>query len=324
MVHQDFIVYFSFVVFLLITSFPFLNTAKAKWKAQTPILHQEHLLRNLPDCEIGYPTETNQDGRYIRHVTSPDHQRRKRRSIDRTDTPIYYNITYRGTTYSAKLRLNEELLSSGFVVETHKKGGRVEKTRLVDNCYLIGETSVYNLSVALSDCDGLSGAIDTGDDVLFIEPIINETAVKSKHQGKPHLLYTKSSLQKIDQVAFDMMGDNWKPNYASAKSAKGSTEKFIFQAARSFIRIVNQADRPVKIIYLDGKEEKLFAVLQVDGEQSINTFTSHRWLARDSISDKKLFIDGKKLYIPRVNLEYDRKTIYVTIPSMIRKSTIQK
>lgn len=115
----------------------------------------EHLLRNIPDCEIGYPTETNFEGQYIRHVTSPDHQRRKRRSIDRTDTPVYYNITYRGVTYSLKLRLNEDLLSSGFVVERHKKGGKVETTRLVDNCYLIGETAVYNLSVALSDCDGL-------------------------------------------------------------------------------------------------------------------------------------------------------------------------
>lgn len=71
---------------------------------------------------------------------------------------------------------------------------------------------------------------------------------------------------------------------------------------------------------MDGKQEMLFAVLQSSGEQGINTFTSHRWLARDSISEKQLLIDGKKLYIPRVNLEYDRKTIYVTIPSMTRST----
>jgi hypothetical protein len=63
-----------------------------------------------------------------------------------------------------------------------------------------------------------SGAIETGDDVLFIEPIINETAIRTKKQGKPHLIYRKSSLHMIDDVAFDMQGDHWKPNYASAKS----------------------------------------------------------------------------------------------------------
>jgi hypothetical protein len=121
----------------------------------TSFYFPEHLLRNLPEYEIGYPTEISHNGRYVRHVTSHDHKRRMRRSINRKDDPIYYNIKYRGANYDMKLKLNEQLLGSSFVVERHKKGGKVEKTSFAENCYLIGETTAYNLSAAISDCDGL-------------------------------------------------------------------------------------------------------------------------------------------------------------------------
>ncbi|KAK3707207.1 hypothetical protein QZH41_019560 [Actinostola sp. cb2023] len=163
--------------------------------------------------------------------------------------------------------------------------------------------------------DTKSGVIETPDGIIFIEPIINEAAVKTKEKGKPHLIYRQSSLKQIKDVAFDMQGDYWTPLYAGGKPARN---KFIFRAAKSYIRIINQSDRPVKVFYLDGDEEKLFSSFPIDDEQSINTFTSHRWIARDSISNKRLFIDGVKLFAPKANSEYDRKTITITIPKRLK------
>jgi len=63
-----------------------------------------------------------------------------------------------------------------------------------------------------------SGVIETPDDIIFIEPIINEAAVKTKEKGKPHLIYRQSSLKQIKDVAFDMQGDYWPPLFAGGKA----------------------------------------------------------------------------------------------------------
>ncbi|XP_020909865.2 A disintegrin and metalloproteinase with thrombospondin motifs 3 isoform X2 [Exaiptasia diaphana] len=288
---------------------------QTKIKASSASNHQEQLLQQLTEYEIDYPIETNPRGRYIRHVTSVDYGRRIRRSLDVYEGPVYYNVRYRGKDYRMKLRPNEKLLGQNFTVERFKKGGDVERTKFIEHCYLVGETTGFNLSAAISDCDGLSGAIETPDDILFIEPIINENAVKTKKKGKPHLIYRQSVLKKIQSVAFDMHGDLWKPLYAKGNSDK---KQFEFRGAKAFIRVVNSANRPVKVLYLDGDKEKLFANFPINDDQGINTFTSHRWLVRDTLTNKRLLIDGKKLYAPKANSAYERKTVYITIPKGLK------
>lgn len=112
-------------------------------------------MRHLSEYEIDYPIETNHHGRYVRHVTSPDHARRRRRSLKEHEGPVYYNLRYQGESYKLKLKLNNELFGKDFVVERYKKGGRIERTKFTEHCYLIGETNGSNLSAAISDCDGL-------------------------------------------------------------------------------------------------------------------------------------------------------------------------
>lgn len=78
-----------------------------------------------------------------------------RRSLDVYEGPVYYNVRYRGNDFHMKLRPNEKLLGQNFTVERFKKGGSVERTKFIEHCYLVGETTVFNLSAAISDCDGL-------------------------------------------------------------------------------------------------------------------------------------------------------------------------
>ena len=118
-------------------------------------LSLEHLLRHLSEYDIDYPTETTHNGRYIRHVSSSDHGRRRRRSLQIHEGPVYYQVRYRGKKYHMRLKLNENLFGKNFTIERHKKGGRVEITNFIEHCYLIGETTLSNHSAAISDCDGL-------------------------------------------------------------------------------------------------------------------------------------------------------------------------
>ena len=78
-----------------------------------------------------------------------------RRSLELNNGPVYYNVRYHGKEYRMELHRNSELLGSNFTIERHKKDGTVERTKLMDHCYLVGEIAGLNLSAAISDCDGL-------------------------------------------------------------------------------------------------------------------------------------------------------------------------
>ena len=56
--------------------------------------------------------------------------------------------------------MNDKLLGSDFVVERFKEDGKVEKTRVVDNCYLVGETEEAGFITAITDCDGLVSTLE--------------------------------------------------------------------------------------------------------------------------------------------------------------------
>ncbi|EDO37723.1 predicted protein [Nematostella vectensis] len=135
-----------------------LTAVESKTKHSSALERQEHLLRSLPSYEIDYPTQVTHNGRFVRHVTTSA-RHRSRRSIRNDDGyPVHYSLSFGGKIYQMRLHVNDKLLGSGFVVERHKKGGKIERSSVVENCYLVGEVQGSLHSAAISDCEGLATA----------------------------------------------------------------------------------------------------------------------------------------------------------------------
>ena len=54
-----------------------------------------------------------------------------------------------------KLRINKHLFGPNFNVEHYYGNGSTESVKMMEHCYLIGETVPHKYQVAVSDCDGL-------------------------------------------------------------------------------------------------------------------------------------------------------------------------
>ncbi|CAH3034862.1 unnamed protein product [Porites lobata] len=280
-------------------------------------LSTEHLINSLSEFDITYPTELDDRGRFKDHVTTLSNHRRRRRSTSEETGPITYQVSYKGKTVKLFLRLNTKLFGSDFVVERHKEDGSIETKTVTDQCYLVGEAESFHTSVAISDCDGLAGIIELGNDTIFIEPVLNTSLLAQRgwtRPGRPHLMYSKEMLgrNQLHDLSFDRFDDGY------LRRGLKVEKKLIDTAAASqssYITLMNLARRAVKIYYINYGKELLFRILQDGQSQDVDTFTVHKWIAKDYDTGKPLFINRKKTFIPPTGTTMrNRYRAKITVP----------
>ncbi|CAO2617576.1 Disintegrin and metalloproteinase domain-containing protein 22 [Lemmus lemmus] len=87
-----------------------------------------------------------------------------------------------GTSFILDVRLNHELLSSGYVERHIERGGKVVENKGGEHCYYQGQIRGNPGSfVALSTCHGLHGMFFDGNHTYLIEPEENETSQEESH-----------------------------------------------------------------------------------------------------------------------------------------------
>ncbi|XP_060229778.1 disintegrin and metalloproteinase domain-containing protein 22 isoform X8 [Meriones unguiculatus] len=92
-----------------------------------------------------------------------------------------------GTSFVLDVRLNHELLSSGYVERHIEHGGKVVENKGGEHCYYQGQIRGNPASfVALSTCHGLHGMFYDGNHTYLIEPEENET---SQEESRFHSVY---------------------------------------------------------------------------------------------------------------------------------------
>lgn len=294
------------------------SSKKDRINHHSPEEKQELLINSLAEYDITYPTELDYRGQVTDHVTTLTSHRRRRRNVNEETGPIIYQVQFKGKTIKMVLRVNTKLFGSDFIVERHKEDGSIETRTGTEQCYLVGETESLHTSVAISDCDGLAGIIDLGNDTIYIEPVLNTSLIVHRgwtKPGRPHLVYRKAMLDRTEQ--HDLTFDEF--NVDDFPMGLNVEEKLITPAAArsesSYITLVNSAGRGVKLYYLDDGIETLFRVLEDGESQNIDTFTAHAWIARDYDTGKQLVINKKKTYSPPTGTTMrDRHRAYITIP----------
>ncbi|XP_052576714.1 disintegrin and metalloproteinase domain-containing protein 22 isoform X3 [Peromyscus californicus insignis] len=87
-----------------------------------------------------------------------------------------------GTSFILDVRLNHELLSSGYVERHIERGGKAVESKGGEHCYYQGQIRGNPGSfVALSTCHGLHGMFYDGNHTYLIEPEDNETSQEESH-----------------------------------------------------------------------------------------------------------------------------------------------
>lgn len=280
---------------------------------------QDFLIKTLGEFDITYPTELDHRDEVIDHVTTLSSHRRRRRSLTEEAGPIIYQVQFKGKTIKLNLRINTLLFGSDFTTERYKEDGTIERTKSSDlHCYLVGETESFYSSVAISDCDGLAGIIDLGNDTIYIEPVLNKSLVTHRgwtRPGRPHLMYRKAVLEEEDphNLEFDEFQTE---DYPTGLKADGEPNEA--EAARSlsaYLQIINRSGRAIKMYYVFEGKEKYFRILTKGATLEIDTYTVHKWIAKDYDTGKALFLNRQKTYTPPTGTNAKKPAnVYVTIP----------
>ncbi|CAB3983523.1 A disintegrin and metallo ase with thrombospondin motifs 14 [Paramuricea clavata] len=210
-----------------------------------------------------------------------------------------------------KLRINKHLFGPHFKVEHYYGNGSVESVKMTEHCYLIGETVPHKFKVAVSDCDGLYGVVNTDEDMLYIEPLVNDSYVdkdKLNGTGRPHLIYRHSQLPKYD-LGFDGLDLTRIEPANSRQTSRRRNIQF------SFLTFINRSGRMIKLMWVDRRKKRTyFASLMPGTSRKVNTFTSHRWLAVDEETEQVLLVGNKQEYSPRKNKQTRRTNVFITLP----------
>ncbi|KAK2572947.1 A disintegrin and metalloproteinase with thrombospondin motifs 2, partial [Acropora cervicornis] len=281
-----------------------------------------HLIKTLADYDVTYPTELDHSFRVTDHVTTLSSHTRRRRSVTGESEPIIYQVQFKGQSIRMVLKLNTKLFGSSFTVERHKEDGSIETKTVTEQCYLVGETESLHSSVAISDCDGLAGIIDLGNDTIYIEPVLNTSLIIHRgwtRPGRPHLVYRKAILDSNEQhdLALDQFVGSG--DYPTGLNVEKMNDTSAARTESAYVLFVNSAGRAVKLYYIVDGTETLFRVLEDRATKSVNTFTVHGWIARDYDTGKQLVINRERtFYAPEGTSVRERHRAYITVPSNLR------
>ncbi|CAL4063966.1 unnamed protein product, partial [Meganyctiphanes norvegica] len=171
---------------------------------------------------VVYPVRTNHRGRVISNDVSSNidileydfrHKRnspkfaKAARSGKVPKEKLYVIINNDREEMFLKLRANTKLVTPFTVIEWVDEDGQ---TRLQqanqEQCFYTGTLKAnLNSLVAVSNCDGLRGYIQTNNESYFIEPLKNQTTGHNGAQPRAHVIYKVKSI--VDQLNLSINDD---------------------------------------------------------------------------------------------------------------------
>uniref|UniRef100_A0A674NTX2 ADAM metallopeptidase with thrombospondin type 1 motif 14 n=1 Tax=Takifugu rubripes TaxID=31033 RepID=A0A674NTX2_TAKRU len=181
----------------------------------------EKLSGKLSEYGLIVPFSTDSRGRYLSHVvsagsgskgddaaaaesdgaTAPGSRRRVARSAPEMpkvapSQHLFFNVTVFGKELHLRLRANRRLVAPGAFVEWQEDFVEKAKERIYGDCVFTGDVSdMPEASVAISNCDGLSGLIRTDNGEFFIEPL-EKGQQDVEVKGRVHVVYRRSAIKK--------------------------------------------------------------------------------------------------------------------------------
>uniref|UniRef100_A0A665TKS7 ADAM metallopeptidase with thrombospondin type 1 motif, 2 n=1 Tax=Echeneis naucrates TaxID=173247 RepID=A0A665TKS7_ECHNA len=158
---------------------------------------------------------TDSDGRFLSALVSSHHLHRNKRHAHHTDDApadvddegeLYYNLTVFGQELHLRLRPNSRLVAPTATMEWEESGQFHSQPIGDTSCFYRGEVSnMEDTSVAISNCDGLAGMIQTGEGEFFIEPW--DQRADDDHEDEEeggrrrHIVYRSSAIKKKTAVS---------------------------------------------------------------------------------------------------------------------------
>ncbi|XP_035522312.1 A disintegrin and metalloproteinase with thrombospondin motifs 2-like, partial [Morone saxatilis] len=133
------------------------------------------------------------------------------------EVELFYNVTVFGQELHLRLRPNSRLVAPTATMEWWEESGHKHSQPIRDTgCLYTGEVSnMEDTAVAISNCDGLAGMIQMGQEEYFIEPLDRRRtggeAVDEDEEegGRQHIVYRSSAIIKkqpaVNQTADDFL-----------------------------------------------------------------------------------------------------------------------
>ncbi|XP_041864822.1 A disintegrin and metalloproteinase with thrombospondin motifs 2-like isoform X2 [Melanotaenia boesemani] len=112
---------------------------------------------------------------------------------------LFYNLTVFGHDLHLRLRPNSRLIAPAATMEWEESGHLRSEPIRNTGCFYTGTVSnMEDTSVAISNCDGLAGMIQTSEEEFFIEPLerwrpVEEEGDKDKRR-RQHIIYRSSAI----------------------------------------------------------------------------------------------------------------------------------
>ncbi|XP_072051171.1 A disintegrin and metalloproteinase with thrombospondin motifs 3-like isoform X2 [Amphiura filiformis] len=186
------------------------------------------LLSKLSNYELVRPYRSTHEGEFMTHDLSTeleedfhDYHRSKRETRNRRDTgsrtmsrkaraaadseipPFHFAVSAFGTQFTLTVRRNNYIASPTFKVEKYMENGERMMYRPRTNCFYTGEVQNSSSStVAISNCQGMSGLIRVETEEYIIEPIEVPSESSNVTEGHLHIMYRRKDW-KGDTDYFD-------------------------------------------------------------------------------------------------------------------------
>ncbi|KAM7451153.1 disintegrin and metalloproteinaseith thrombospondin motifs protein [Porites harrisoni] len=151
---------------------------------------------DVPEYNVVHPIQVDENGAFISHELTFPRIRMRRSSNEPENEDVHYRVSAFGNDLHLHLERNKRLLAPNFKVEVIGKHGRVMKRHSMENCHYVGKLKERSrTTVAISNCQGLSGLIHTEEEAYFIEPlpVHLQNKVTKIGRSRPHVIYRRST-----------------------------------------------------------------------------------------------------------------------------------
>ncbi len=212
-----------------------------------------HLLSKLSNYEVVRPHRSTPDGRFLSHDLSTskeeekdvyerakrdtllnrDGRSRYRRSAlndDNQEVRHHFRVDAFGIQMHLNVTRNRYIVTPKMKVELYKEDGTREIYRPNTLCFYSGGVDDSpGSSVAISNCDGLSGFLKIGDEEFIIEPLVSTIGQSRTNisDGHLHIMYktkdfTLESTRLMTDLTFDLHHDTPERNISQQEPLSSS------------------------------------------------------------------------------------------------------
>ncbi|XP_067058083.1 A disintegrin and metalloproteinase with thrombospondin motifs 6-like [Acropora muricata] len=150
-------------------------------------------VENVPEYDITHPVQVDVSGRFLSRDLANGNVRRKRDVGRSLKESVFFKMSAFGHEYQLNVTLNDVLFSPHFEMEVRGNGSS-EFHHDIEHCHYLGQlfrTEGKRSKVAVSNCDGLQGMIQTPQELFMIHPLPDRLGLE-KNRTRAHVIHRRS------------------------------------------------------------------------------------------------------------------------------------